>query len=137
MKLFSNFGKREALVYAVVALWVIMGVIAAWKQMSLEDLAMYFGSLTAYVATYIWAETKRPSLKTGLLKKGPTSRREIMIYVVVGLWMIAGIAVMWFNSDLSELSVYFASLTGFVAAWIAGERYKPEDEVDASKKIDS
>ena len=137
MKLFSNFGKREALVYAVVALWVIMGVIAAWKQMSLEDLAMYFGSLTAYVATYIWAETRRPSLKTGLLKKGPTSRREIMIYVVVGLWMIAGIAVMWFNSDLSELSVYFASLTGFVAAWIAGERYKPEDEVDASKKIDS
>ena len=60
-----------------------------------------------------------------------------MIYVVVALWLIAGVAVIWWNSNLAELSIYFASLTGFVAAWIAGERYKSEDEVNASKKIDN
>ena len=137
MNFLSNFGKREALVYVVVFLWVVMGILAAYKSTSLADLAVYFGSLTAYAATYIWAETRRPSTKTGILKPGPRSRREVMIYVVVVLWLIAGVAVIWWNSNLAELSIYFASLTGFVAAWIAGERYKSEDEVNASKKIDN
>ena len=136
MKLFKDLGKREGLVYAIVFLWIVMGIIAAYKQMSLSDLAVYFGSLTAYAATYIWAETKRPSLKSGILKAGPSSRREVMIYVVVALWAIAGVAIMWYKSSLTELSIYFASLTGFVAAWIAGERYQPEDNIKSTKKIE-
>lgn len=136
MKLFSDFGKREALVYIVVFLWVLMGALAAYNQASLSDLAVYFGSLTAYAATYIWAETRRPSVKTSIFKSGPNSRRELMIYVVITLWAIAGIAVIIYNSNLTELSIYFASLTGFVAAWIAGERYKPEDDIDSGKKIE-
>ena len=35
---------------------------------------------------------------------------------------------------IKELSIYFASLTGFVASWIAGEKFKPEDEVNQNTK---
>lgn len=129
MKIFNNFGKREALIYIIVALWIVMGIYAAFKASSLSDLAIYFGSLTAYAATYVWAESKRPSGKTGIMRKGPHSRREMMIYAVVLLWAIAGFVSMYFSRDLNDLSVYFASLTGFVASWIAGEKYKPEDNV--------
>ena len=107
-----------------------MGAFGVWKEASLVDLAAYFGSLTAYVATYIWAESKRPSKKTTILMSGPSSRREIMIYAVVALWAIAGGIAIWFKSSLSDLAVYFVSLTGFVASWIAGEVYKPQDEVN-------
>ena len=134
MKIFGNFGKREALIYIIVLLWISMGIFAAMKASSLTDLAVYFGSLTAYAATYIWAESKRPSSKTGIICKGPHSRREMMIYVVVLLWAIAGFVSMWYARDLKELSVYFASLTGFVASWIAGEKFKPEDEVNQNIK---
>lgn len=134
MKLFNNFGKREALIYIIVALWITMGIFAAAKASSLTDLAVYFGSLTAYAATYIWAESKRPSTKSGLMKPGPGSRRELMIYVVVFIWAIAGIVSMYFAASLKDLSIYFASLTGFVASWIAGEKIKPEDEVNQNIK---
>lgn len=122
-------GKREGLVYIAVGLWVIMGILGAIRDANLQELAVYFGSLTAYVATYIWGETKRPSEKTGVLEKGPNSRRETMIYVVVALWAIAGAVAIWFKSNLTDLAVYFVSLTGFVASWIAGEVYTPQDKI--------
>lgn len=124
-----NSGKREGLVYLTVFLWVAMGILGAIKDADLKELAVYFGSLTAYVATYIWAESKRPSEKTGILKKGPNSRREAMIYIIVGLWTIAGAISIWFQASLSDLAVYFVSLTGFVASWIAGEVYTPQDKI--------
>ena len=124
-----NSGKREGLVYLTVFLWVAMGILGAIKEADLKELAVYFGSLTAYVATYIWAESKRPSEKTGILKQGPNSRREAMIYIIVGLWAIAGSISIWFQASLSDLAVYFVSLTGFVASWIAGEVYTPQDKI--------
>ena len=130
MKFFSNFGKREGLVYMVVSLWIIIGMLGAYKTSSFSDLAVYFGSLTAYVATYVWAETKRPSEKTGIIKKGPSSRREVMIYVVVALWAIAGGIAIWFGANISELAIYFISLTGFITSWIAGEVFTPEDSIN-------
>lgn len=132
MKIFNNFGKREALIYIIVALWIGMGIMAFSKSANLSDLAVYFGSLTTYAATYIWAESKRPSKKTGILKKGPSSRREIMIYAMVFIWAIAGGFAIWYAADLKELSVYFFSLTGFVTSWLAGEAYKPEDGIKKS-----
>lgn len=134
MNLFSNFGKREALVYIIVWLWVVIGLFGAYREASFSDLAVYFGSLTAYAATYIWSESKRPSGKTRIFKKGPNSRREVMIYVVVVLWAIAGGGAIWFKSDIGQLAIYFVSLTGFVASWIAGESYKPEDDVNKNNK---
>ncbi len=129
MTFFNNLGKREALVYIIIFLWVLMGALSLIKSGDFIDLSIYFGSLTAYAATYIWSETRRPSEKTGLLKKGPRSRREVMIYVIVGLWTVAGIAAIFTKSNLESLATYFISLTGFVGAWIAGERYKPEDHI--------
>ena len=52
-----------------------------------------------------------------------------MIYVVVVLWAIAGIVAIWYLANLNELSIYFVSLTGFIMSWIAGEVYKPQDEI--------
>lgn len=130
MNFFNNFGKREALVYIIVALWVVMGLLGAFKEASFTDLSIYFGSLTAYAATYIWAEAKRPSKKSAILKAGPNSRREVMIYVVVILWAIAGCGAIWFKANLGELALYFVSLTGFVASWIAGEVYTPQDKIN-------
>jgi len=129
LDLFKNFGKREALVYIVVFLWVIGGVYGAIKGVDFVQLASYFGSLTAYVATYIWAETKKPSQKTSILKKGKSSRREIMIYLVVLLWVIAGAFGIYYMANLTSLSIYFISLSGFIASWIAGEVYKPQDDI--------
>jgi hypothetical protein len=129
LDLFKNFGKREALVYIVVFLWVIGGVYGAIKGVDFVQLASYFGSLTAYVATYIWAETKKPSQKTSILKRGKSSRREIMIYLVVLLWVIAGAFGIYYMANLTSLSIYFISLSGFIASWIAGEVYKPQDDI--------
>ena len=134
MKFFSEFGKRESLIYIIVFLWIVMGLLGAYKNASFSDLAVYFGSLTAYAATYIWAEAKRPSDKTTLFTKGPSSRREVMIYVVVIIWAIAGAAAIWFAANIGELALYFVSLTGFVASWIAGEVYTPQDNVNKNIK---
>jgi len=128
-ELLKDFGKREELVYIVVLLWITMGVLGAYKDTDFTQLAAYFGSLTAYVATYIWGESRRPSEKTGLMKEGPNSRREVMIYIIVALWTIVGGFAIWFKANLSDLAVYFVSLTGFIASWIAGEVYKPQDIV--------
>ena len=130
----SNFGKREWLVYIVVAMWMAFGILGAFQDANFSQMATYFGSLTAYVATYIWAETKRPSQKTSVMLPGPSSRREVMIYVIVVLWAIAGAVAIKMHKDLGDLSIYFVSLTGFVASWIAGEVYKPEDTVKIEKQ---
>lgn len=134
MRFLKDLGKREALVYVIIFLWVVMGALSLIKRSDFVDLSIYFGSLTAYAATYIWSETRRPSQKTGLLKSGPRSRREVMIYVIVALWAISGIAAIFTATNLESLSTYFISLTGFVGAWIAGERYKPEDQVNQAIK---
>lgn len=127
--LVKNFGKREELVYITVTLWIAMGILGAVKGVNFSQLGMYFGALTAYVATYIWGESRRPSEKTGIMQPGPSSRREVMIYVIVALWSIVGAFAIWYKANLSDLAVYFVSLTGFVASWIAGEVYKPQDVV--------
>ncbi|MDC1282337.1 hypothetical protein N8Z10_00125 [bacterium] len=134
MNILSNFGKREGLVYIIVALWVILGVLGVYKDTNFSDLSIYFGSLTAYAATYIWAESRRPSLKAKLLKKGPKSRREVMIYTVVALWAIIGVAAVWLGSNLSDIAMYFVSLSGFVASWLAGEVYTPQDKINKNNE---
>ena len=133
MNILKNLGKREALVYLSIFLWIGMAILGVFNDVDFVDLAIYFGSLTAYVATYIWSETTRPSDKTGILKKGPTSRREAMIYIVILLWIAAGVLGIIKGINIESLGIYFVSLTGFVGSWIAGERYKPEDHIIKKK----
>jgi len=129
MNFLKDLGKREALVYISMLLWIGMAILGFFNDVDFIDLATYFGSLTAYVATYIWAETKRPSGKSRILSKGKSSRRETMIYVVVILWTITGVLGIVKNINIESLAIYFISLTGFVGSWLAGERYKPEDNI--------
>ena len=133
MNFFNNFGRREALIYIIVTLWVGMRLFGAFKEASFTDLSVYFGPLTAYAATYIWAESKKPSTKSAILKSGPNSRKEVMIYVIVFLWAIAGCGAILFKANLGELALYFVSLTGFVASWLAGEVYNPQDAINKNK----
>ena len=37
------------------------------------------------------------------------------------------------NILTKNLFLYFVSLTGFVASWLAGEVYAPQDEVNKNK----
>ncbi len=128
-QIISDFGKRESLVYITVLLWIAFGIFGAYKQANFSHLAAYFGSLTTYVATYIWAESKRPSEKTSVFKPGPSSRREIMIYAIVILWAVAGVIGIEFGANINDLAIYFMALTGFIASWIAGEVYTPQDSL--------
>lgn len=53
-----------------------------------------------------------------------TSKRETLIYVVVGLWITMGVLATYFETPLTDLAVYFTSLTGFVGVYIWGESKK-------------
>jgi hypothetical protein len=121
-------GKRQTLIYIIVILWVILGSVGVYNNISFNALAAYFSSLTAYVATYIWGETKRPasSDKKTILLGGPFSNREGLIYALVFIWLVSGCIVMYMDLNLTSLAVYFSSLTGFIGSWIAGEVYNPE-----------
>jgi len=48
-------------------------------------------------------------------------KRERLIYIIVFLWIVLGILGIFYSSNLSELAVYFVSLTGFASAYIWGE----------------
>jgi len=52
--------KRLKITIAVFVSWFIFGIIAFVFNTSFVDLAAYFGSLSAFIGTYIWGETKRP-----------------------------------------------------------------------------
>ena len=52
-----------------------------------------------------------------------------MIYLVVVLWTIAGAAGIYYMANLASLATYFVALSGFIASWIAGEVYKPQDDI--------
>jgi len=130
--------KRECITYLVVFLWVTVGVIATYFDTNFTDLAAYFVSLTGFVATYIFGESVRKSEKSSIFLKGPTSRREMMMYITIGLWAIVGIWVIVQRADLIGVSAYFAALTPFVGSYIIGETFKKESETsDEVQQINS
>ena len=57
---------------------------------------------------------------------GPNSRREVMMYITIGLWLAVGLWVIVNGSDLIGVSAYFAALTPFVGSYILGETFKKE-----------
>ena len=130
--------KRECVTYLVVFLWVAVGILATYFDTSFTDLAAYFVSLTGFVASYIFGESVRTSKKSSIFLSGSTSRREAMMYITIGLWLIVGIWVIVKNADLMGMSAYFAALTPFVGSYIIGETYKQEDkQSDKFEQINS
>ena len=54
----------------------------------------------------MYGETKRSSDDTSIFKSGKSSKREIIIYVTVGLWLLIGVFTIVNNADLMGMSAY-------------------------------
>jgi hypothetical protein len=128
-----NSSKRLMLIYAVVFLWLGMGVLGAFYETSYSQLAVYFLALTGFVASYIWGESVRPARSTSVFRKGRSSSREMLIYLCVLLWAGVGALGVIKKASLEELAAYYSALTPFVGAYILGVSYAPASENKASE----
>lgn len=118
--------KRVILAIVMIILWVILGIEGAIFDVHFYDLSVYFISLTGFVGAYIISETKRPSVSSSIFKKGHSSKREIIIYSMVVLWLILGSASIIIEIDLLEAAAYFSSLTPYVSTYLIGSAYVPD-----------
>ena len=116
--------KRLMIVYTVIFLWTCLGVTGAIAAASFVSLAVHFLSLTGFVGVYVWVESVRKSYKTSIFRKGPSSNREIISYVVMFLWAILGAYGILKHKPLDQLAAYYGALTPFVGAYILGDTYK-------------
>ena len=120
--------KRECLTYVIILLWVGIGILGTYFETNFTDLAAYFVSLTGFAGAYMYGESVRQSSDVSIFKAGKSSKREIIIYITVGLWLVIGIFTIINQSDLMGMSAYFAALTPFVGSYIIGETLKKENE---------
>ena len=120
--------KRECLTYMIILLWVGVGILGTYFETNFTELAAYFVSLTGFAGAYMYGETKRKSKDSSIFMSGKSSKREIMIYTTVLLWLIIGTFTIINGADLIGVSAYFAALTPFVGSYIIGETVKGEDE---------
>jgi len=127
--------KRECLTYLIILLWVAVGILGTYYETNFTELAAYFVSLTGFAGAYMYGETKRKSKETSLFLKGKSSRREIVIYVTVLLWLVVGCFTIINNADLIGMSAYFASLTPFVGSYIIGETVKEDKDYSDSEEL--
>jgi hypothetical protein len=118
-------------------LWCGVGILASYYEASFTELATYFISLTGFAGAYMYAETKRKSNDTSIFMAGKSSKRELMIYLTVFLWLVIGVFTIINKADLMGMSAYFAALTPFVGSYIIGETVKGEDEPEEVKQINS
>lgn len=120
--------KRECLTYIIILLWCGVGILGSYYEASFTELATYFISLTGFAGAYMYAETARKSKDTSIFLAGKSSKRELMIYLTVFLWLVIGVFTIINKADLMGMGAYFAALTPFVGAYIIGETIKGEDE---------
>jgi hypothetical protein len=120
--------KRECLTYLIIVIWVAIGVLGTYFDTNFNELATYFISLTGFAGAYMYGESVRSSDDTSIFKAGKSSKREIVIYVTVLLWLLIGVFTIINGADLLGMSAYFAALTPFVGSYILGETYKKETE---------
>lgn len=118
--------KRLTLSCVIIGLWIVLGLLGILFKTHFYDLSIYFISLTGFVGAYVISETKRPALETTLFKSGANSKREVIIYVVVLLWLILGVFGVMDSIDLLEAAAYFSALTPYISTYLIGIAYKPE-----------
>ena len=126
LKFGTGVSKGERLIYVVVLLWVLFGVLGILRSANLTQVAGYYASLTLFVSTYLWGEWKRSSISTPLFTKGENSSREVIIYITVFLWTLAGVFGVFYLTDLNPLTVYFSALSPFVMSYIIYKTTKGE-----------
>lgn len=122
--------KREFIVYAVLFFWIEMGIFSVVLERDLADLSVYFLSLTGFVMTYIFGESVRKSNDSSVFLRGKTSKRELIMYIVLFIWLLLGNWIIYSGGDIIGASTYFGALTPFIGAYIIGETYKKEPEDD-------
>ena len=127
--------KRECLTYVIILIWVGIGILGTYFETNFTELATYFISLTGFAGAYMYGESVRQSDDTSIFSPGKSSKREIVIYVTVGLWLLIGIFTIINQADLMGMSAYFAALTPFVGSYIIGETHKKEslDEIEENE----
>lgn len=127
--------KRECLTYVIILIWVGIGILGTYFETDFTELATYFISLTGFAGAYMYGESVRQSDDTSIFSPGKSSKREIVIYVTVGLWLLIGIFTIINQADLMGMSAYFAALTPFVGSYIIGETHKKEslDEIEENE----
>ena len=118
--------KRECLTYVIILIWVGIGILGTYFETDFTELATYFISLTGFAGAYMYGESVRQSDDTSIFSPGKSSKREIVIYVTVGLWLLIGVFTIINKADLMGMSAYFAALTPFVGSYIIGETHKKE-----------
>ena len=122
--------KRECLTYIIVTLWIGIGILGTYYETDFTELAAYFISLTGFAGAYMYGESVRKSNDSSIFKGGKSSKRELMIYLTVFLWLIIGIFTIINGADPMGMSAYFAALTPFVGSYIIGETVKKEPEAE-------
>ena len=122
--------KRESIIYIVLFLWIYMGVISLLFDRDLNDLSVYFLSLTGFVMSYIFGESVRKTTCTSIMLRGKSSKREMVTYIIIIIWFVLGNWIILTGGDMIGASTYFASLTPFIGAYILGETYKKEPDSD-------
>ena len=127
--------KRECLTYVIILIWVGIGILGTYFETDFTELATYFISLTGFAGAYMYGESVRQSDDTSIFSPGKSSKREIVIYVTVGLWLLIGVFTIINKADLMGMSAYFAALTPFVGSYIIGETHKKEslDEIEENE----
>ncbi len=127
--------KRECLTYVIILIWVGIGILGTYFETDFTELAAYFISLTGFAGAYMYGESVRQSDDTSIFSPGKSSKREIVIYVTVGLWLLIGVFTIINKADLMGMSAYFAALTPFVGSYIIGETHKKEslDEIEENE----
>lgn len=119
--------KREIIVYIVLFFWIEMGIFSVALDRSLSDLSVYFLSLTGFVMSYIFGESVRQSRSSSILFRGKTSKRELMMFIVLFIWMVLGNWIIYTGSNIIDAATYFGALTPFIGSYIIGETYKKEE----------
>lgn len=119
--------KREIIVYIVLLFWIEMGIFSVALDRSLSDLSVYFLSLTGFVMSYIFGESVRQSRSSSILFRGKTSKRELMMFIVLFIWMVLGNWIIYIGGNMIDAATYFGALTPFIGSYIIGETYKKEE----------
>jgi hypothetical protein len=120
--------KANRLLYVVMILWIIFGILGIYFNTNLQQVAVYYSSMTLFIGAYLFGEYKSPSDdKTLLFTPGSSSTREISVYITLLLWILLGLYGMFKSKDLTNLAVYFTSLTTFVTSYILYKTAKGQD----------
>lgn len=138
----SNFikrtcnSKRECITYVVVFLWIYLGILSIIYDRSLEDLSVFFLSLTGFVGSYIVGESMRKSNDSSIFLKGKNSRRETLSYLIILFWAIIGSYITVTGGNIISASSYFAALTPFVGSYIISDSYVRDVDYDEDSEFD-